>query len=77
MVETEDSGYCHGQASQGCCAYAYLLPTLTQILKQLNIDAQAVFDLGCGNGAIANWLTVLAGMRLFQCPITAIGRIWP
>ncbi len=57
MGEIEDSGYCHGQAFQGCCTYAYLLPTLTQILKQLDIDSKEVFDLGCGNGAIANWLT--------------------
>lgn len=40
-------------------AHAYLLPCLHKILRSLpGLKAEPrVFDLGCGNGAVANWLS--------------------
>ncbi len=36
-------------------SHAYLLPRLAQTLDQVN--PQRVFEVGCGNGAVANWLS--------------------
>ena len=38
-------------------AHAYLLPPLSQILADLAPPEKRIFDLGCGNGSIANWLS--------------------
>lgn len=40
------------------CAHDYLLPTLGKLVSALEnkgVERRA-FDLGCGNGAVANWL---------------------
>ncbi|MEG3436355.1 methyltransferase domain-containing protein [Pannus brasiliensis CCIBt3594] len=37
-------------------AHAYLLPPLREIIGKLDIPEKRLFDLGCGNGSIANWL---------------------
>jgi 2-polyprenyl-3-methyl-5-hydroxy-6-metoxy-1,4-benzoquinol methylase len=42
------------------CAHAYLQPPLRQILSRLSgsdVRSKRVFDLGCGDGTVANWLT--------------------
>ncbi|MCA2554200.1 MAG: methyltransferase domain-containing protein [Microcystis sp. M04BS1] len=51
------SDYYHYQNS--CCgtAHAYLLPSLSQIFANLAPPEKRIFDLGCGNGSIANWLS--------------------
>ncbi len=51
------SDYYHYQNS--CCgtAHAYLLPSLSQIFADLAPPEKRIFDLGCGNGSIANWLS--------------------
>lgn len=51
------NGYRWENANQ-TCAHNYLLPALEKIvggLEQKGIELRA-FDLGCGNGALANWL---------------------
>lgn len=49
------SGY--GYESGRCgCAHGYLLPTITRELRLLGIEPKRAFDLGCGNGSVANWL---------------------
>lgn len=38
-------------------AHAYLLPRISQIIDDLDVDdGSRVFDLGCGNGSVAAWL---------------------
>jgi 2-polyprenyl-6-hydroxyphenyl methylase/3-demethylubiquinone-9 3-methyltransferase len=58
MKSTESiDGYRWKNASP-TCAHNYLLPALEKLvsrLEQKGIELRA-FDLGCGNGAIANWL---------------------
>jgi 2-polyprenyl-6-hydroxyphenyl methylase/3-demethylubiquinone-9 3-methyltransferase len=49
------SGYGYANAECGC-AHAYLLPAITKVLDSLSIEPKRAFDLGCGNGAVANWL---------------------
>jgi len=36
-------------------AHAYLLPALDSVLRRY--QPASIFDLGCGNGSVANWLT--------------------
>lgn len=43
------------ESSVGCCSNAYLVPRLRIILKQLGV--KRLFDLGCGNGAVAHLLS--------------------
>lgn len=38
-------------------AHSYLLPAIENIITSLNIHPKQAFDLGCGNGSIANWLS--------------------
>src|SRR4051812_30795387 len=41
-------------------SHAYLLPCLETVLKSFfrdNTFRRSVFDLGCGNGSVAAWLT--------------------
>lgn len=50
--------YRHGDAAFSC-AHAYLLPHLDVVLERWGPDkaAMRVLDLGCGNGAVAGWLS--------------------
>jgi 2-polyprenyl-6-hydroxyphenyl methylase/3-demethylubiquinone-9 3-methyltransferase len=41
------------------CAHPYLWPTLKAEIAKLGCADRRVFDLGCGNGATANMLSVL------------------
>lgn len=43
----------HGRTSY---AHSYLLPAIDRILQNLSSSCP-VFDLGCGNGALATWLS--------------------
>lgn len=51
-------GYRWENASQ-TCAHNYLLPALEKLVSKIERDGVRLraFDLGCGNGAIAHWLT--------------------
>lgn len=46
-------GYCHTDLG---CAHDYLLPVITEILAKIDVSPKRAFDLGCGNGSVANWL---------------------
>lgn len=49
----------HYDDSEGCCSDAYLLPKVREILKTIPWSAgeKRLFDLGCGNGAVAHQLS--------------------
>ena len=49
------SGY-RFTSHEGGCAGAYLLPAVEKAFHDFRIKPSTVFDLGCGNGANANWL---------------------
>jgi 2-polyprenyl-3-methyl-5-hydroxy-6-metoxy-1,4-benzoquinol methylase len=49
------SGYGYSQSEFGC-AHDYLLPAIDRALKRYQITPARAFDLGCGNGSVANWL---------------------
>jgi 2-polyprenyl-6-hydroxyphenyl methylase/3-demethylubiquinone-9 3-methyltransferase len=51
---TTFSGYHYGWDGLGH-VHNYLLPTLNRELDALPIAQKRVFDLGCGNGSVANW----------------------
>ena len=51
---TSISGYHYASAALGC-AHSYLLPVLQAELAQITLPVKKVFDLGCGNGSVANW----------------------
>ena len=44
-----DYGY---DTAEHNCSHAYLLPVVYKALEDL--DARTLFDLGCGNGSVAN-----------------------
>ena len=44
----------HYQNSEFGCAHDYLMPVVTRILDE--VKAVKVFELGCGNGSVANFL---------------------
>lgn len=50
------TGYAYRDAGQGW-AHPYLLPTVAKVLDRVNVSPRRAFDLGCGNGAVAAWLT--------------------
>lgn len=49
----------HFDDSRGCCSDAYLMPKVLEILKSHSWPQgqKRIFDLGCGNGAVAYQLT--------------------
>lgn len=51
------SDYYHYENSRCGSAHAYLLPSLSRIFADLAPPEKLIFDLGCGNGSIANWLS--------------------
>ena len=53
------SGYRYDDAQCGC-AHAFLLPVVLKLLDQRTADGipKRLFDLGCGNGAVANELSL-------------------
>jgi len=56
-MNTHDiSGYLYNSA-EGSIAHAYLLPKVEECLASLDLCEKRLFDLGCGNGSIANELT--------------------
>lgn len=54
----EISGY-KFRDEQNCCSHAYLVPALTGILDNhaAQFREKSCFDLGCGNGSMANLLS--------------------
>lgn len=57
-VDKEISGYLWNNAELNC-SHAYLLPMLRQILNDeaSRLKTKRLFELGCGNGSVANELT--------------------
>jgi 2-polyprenyl-6-hydroxyphenyl methylase/3-demethylubiquinone-9 3-methyltransferase len=51
----------HYDSSAACCSNAYLLPTVRGLLQDYNWPGREkrLFDLGCGNGAVAHELSQL------------------
>ena len=58
MSHTDISGYRYSQSEFGC-AHDYLLPAIRNNLSKLGLSSGSAFDLGCGNGSVANWLAEL------------------
>lgn len=56
MTQASISGYVYEHDVLGH-AHAYLLPAIKQELQSLRIAPKRVFDLGCGNGSVANWFS--------------------
>lgn len=54
-LKNDISGYAY-HSSQCGCAHGYILPRLSEELRRLVLEGSRVFDLGCGNGSVANWL---------------------
>jgi 2-polyprenyl-3-methyl-5-hydroxy-6-metoxy-1,4-benzoquinol methylase len=55
LLETNISGYRYTQPECGC-EHEYLLPAIEKAIHDFRISPCSVFDLGCGNGSVANWL---------------------
>jgi 2-polyprenyl-3-methyl-5-hydroxy-6-metoxy-1,4-benzoquinol methylase len=53
---TPISGYHYSGGELGC-AHQYLLPTVAAVIARLDMKSRKAFDLGCGNGSVAYWLT--------------------
>jgi 2-polyprenyl-3-methyl-5-hydroxy-6-metoxy-1,4-benzoquinol methylase len=53
------SGYHYGESSELAHTASYLLPALLTELKQFPwaTEKRRIFEVGCGNGAVANFLT--------------------
>ncbi|MCB1809834.1 MAG: methyltransferase domain-containing protein, partial [Candidatus Competibacteraceae bacterium] len=58
MSDIDITGYRYTQAGLGH-SHSYLLPTVLQLLDKLALPAgeKRLFELGCGNGSVANELT--------------------
>jgi 2-polyprenyl-3-methyl-5-hydroxy-6-metoxy-1,4-benzoquinol methylase len=74
------NGYHYRGAELGC-AHAYLLPTMAAVLDTLEIQPKKAFDLGCGNGSVAAWLTArgyqVTGVDPSATGIAAAKCAWP
>ncbi len=57
MADNAISGYCYSRAELGH-QHAYLLPTVYRLLDGLGLPGgpRRLFELGCGNGSVANVL---------------------
>lgn len=55
LNNTDISGYEY-TAPAKACAHDYLLPALRRAFTDFKIVPCRAFDLGCGNGSVANWL---------------------
>ncbi|HTV48100.1 MAG TPA: methyltransferase domain-containing protein [Phycisphaerae bacterium] len=65
-VNSGDTAFQKGysfKSSELSCAHDYLLPALTQLVEQERqkraVKTLPLFDLGCGNGSVANYLAQL------------------
>ncbi len=57
MIESQDiSGYAYADAAPGH-AHAYLLPAVMEVLETEERGEGRIFDLGCGNGSTAAFLS--------------------
>lgn len=56
MTKTDISGY-RFTKSECSCAHKYLLPAIEKNIRELGIQPSTAFDLGCGNGSFASWLS--------------------
>ena len=56
MNASDTSGYTYTSAKSSQ-THAYLLPTLKKYLSNLDLCEKHLFDVGCGNGSMANELT--------------------
>jgi len=54
--ETNISGYAYS-TSDGSHTNAYLFPAIERLIANCNTLEKRVFDLGCGNGSVAHWLS--------------------
>lgn len=55
MTTTNISGYRYTKSECGC-AHVYLLPAIEKAFRDFRIQPSTAFDLGCGNGSVANWM---------------------
>mgnify|MGYP001814407265 FL=1 len=76
----EISGYPYTHADCGC-QHDYLLPALAHELERMTLSENRAFDLGCGNGSVANWLATqgfqVAGVDPSQTGIAEANRAFP
>ena len=49
------SGYTYSSSDKSH-AHDYLLPSIDRLIIKCDLVEKHVFDLGCGNGSVANWL---------------------
>lgn len=80
MAETDISGYSYSDADRNC-AHKYLLPGLKKALATMDVSPKKLFDLGCGNGAIAHWWASqgyeVAGVDPSSTGIAEANRAYP
>jgi len=59
-IRSDISGYRYPSAELGH-AHSYLLPTVFRLLESLDLPhgERRLFELGCGNGSVANTLASL------------------
>lgn len=65
------SGYQYYGSHLGC-HHRYLLPAIESVLSTLKSQPKRVFDLGCGSGAFASWLTS-RGCEVIGCDPSPTG----
>lgn len=53
---TAISGYQYTSSDESH-AHAYLFPSIERLIETCNLHEKRVFDLGCGNGSVAEWLS--------------------
>jgi 2-polyprenyl-3-methyl-5-hydroxy-6-metoxy-1,4-benzoquinol methylase len=79
-TSTHAAGYRYSGAECGC-AHEYLLPAIAHRLPKLGLPQQRVFDLGCGNGAVAHWFHqrgyAVCGVDPSESGIAAANQAYP
>lgn len=72
--------YSYQDSSFGC-AHDYLLPAVAKVLARHEWVPRRAFDLGCGNGSVANWLAEqgfeVAGVDPSESGIAEANRAFP
>jgi 2-polyprenyl-3-methyl-5-hydroxy-6-metoxy-1,4-benzoquinol methylase len=80
MKAADISGYRYLDSECGR-VHSYLLPTIEKACRDFGIKTSTAFDLGCGNGSVAEWLQkkgfVVSGVDPSTAGIAAANAAYP
>lgn len=79
-MKSNPAGYVYDDANLNA-SHDYLLPAVTSILASLSTEGRRIFEVGCGNGSVANELSKIGfdvtGVDASEQGIAQARRLYP